>query len=137
MSGSQQTLPLSTIFPINSVTNPTTHFYLHLDSSYSAHRLSEAASVKAAPRTAPQATRQARRLVGPSYQLLDPGPLTLLSPHTQSTRRPSPKRYHKRYERDLLETCRQNLRGPPVETSAWSIPLWTAEIVAGFLPGLK
>ena len=27
MSGSQQTLPLSTIFPINPVTNPATHSY--------------------------------------------------------------------------------------------------------------
>src|ERR687897_311741 len=50
------------------------------------------------------ATRQARRLVGPSYQLLDPGSSPLLSPHFHATRLPSPKRYDKRYEQDLLGT---------------------------------
>jgi hypothetical protein len=135
MSGSQQPLPLSTIFPINSATNPATHSYLHHDNSYSAQRPSEAANVpagpwthplsrrqtggperwssprermrsrlQAAPRKAPQAIRQARRLVGPSYQLLDPEPFSLLSPHIQSTRQPSSKRYDKRYGQDLLET---------------------------------
>jgi hypothetical protein len=51
MSGSQQTLPLSTIFPINPATNPANDFYLHYDSSYSAHGPSEAASVTAGPWT--------------------------------------------------------------------------------------
>jgi hypothetical protein len=55
MSGSQQTFPqtfpLSTIFPINPATNPVTYSYLHHDSSYSAHRPSEAASGAASPWT--------------------------------------------------------------------------------------
>ena len=38
MSGSQQTPPLSTIFPINPATNPAPYSYLHHDSSHSAHR---------------------------------------------------------------------------------------------------
>jgi hypothetical protein len=39
MSGSQQTLPLSTIFPINPATNLATHSYSHHNSSYAARSL--------------------------------------------------------------------------------------------------
>jgi hypothetical protein len=42
MSGSQPTLALSTIFPVNSATNPTTHSFLtHHDIFYSARKSPE------------------------------------------------------------------------------------------------
>jgi hypothetical protein len=126
MSGSLQTFPLSTIFPIDPATNPVTYsctmtahirpvdlrrllvglpaLGLRVGTQPQCDVLRLHRLLHHPPRTAPQATRQARLLAGPTYQLLDPGPLLLLSAHIQSTRRPSPRRYDKRYEQDLLES---------------------------------